>query len=96
MERTLAEFEKLPVAQRKTCIQSFEKFTNMSVGERREFLRDAMRWQAMSEKERKAWRDLVTALPPIPDTSPMPPMPPRTVRSPLTASNNTAPPFPGP
>jgi len=94
MERTLAEFEKLPAAQRKVCIQSFEKFTNMNVAERREFLRDAARWQAMSEKERKAWRNLVTALPPMPDTSPLPPFPPSRAPSPLTASNSPAPAFP--
>jgi hypothetical protein len=95
MEGTLSAFEKLAPEQRKLCIESFEKFTSMRPDERRQFLRDAERWQAMPEKERKAWRNLVTALPPLPDTTPLPPMPRSLPPNPLIASNSNSSVFPG-
>ena len=90
MEGTLKAFEKLAPEQRKVCIESFEKFTSMRPEERREFLRDAARWQAMPEKERKTWRNLVNALPPLPDTTPMPPLPRSQPPNPQIASNATS------
>lgn len=94
MEGTLKAFEKLAPEQRKVCIESFEKFTAMRPEERREFLRDAARWQAMPEKERKTWRNLVNALPPLPDTTPLPPFPRSLPPPPMIASNATSSVFP--
>jgi hypothetical protein len=88
MERTLKAFEKLPAEQRHICIVSFQKFATMPAEEKRQFLRNAARWQAMSPKERSLWRELVTSLPPMPPTDPMlPPMPDPFRPLPKTASN---------
>jgi len=71
MERTLQAFEKLPPQARERCIAGFDKFRALPQSERQHFLRSAERWQAMSAKDRQAWRVIVNrkALPP-------PPMPP--------------------
>jgi hypothetical protein len=71
MEHTLQAFEKLPPQARERCIAGFDKFRALPLSERQQFLRSAERWQAMSAKDRQAWRVIVSrkALPP-------PPMPP--------------------
>ena len=71
MERTLQAFEKLPPQVRERCIAGFDKFRSLPLSERQHFLRSAERWQAMSAKDRQAWRVIVSrkALPP-------PPLPP--------------------
>lgn len=71
MERTLQAFNKLPPQQRERCIAGFNKFRTLSPSEQQHFVRSAERWQAMSKKDRQAWRVIVSrkALPP-------PPMPP--------------------
>ena len=79
MEASLAEFKALSHTQRELVIQSFEKLTNMSQGERAGFFRNTERWNDMNEGERKKWRTLVTQMPPLPPgfgkqaTPPMPP-----------------------
>ena len=69
MDKTLQEFEKLPKDQRAVCIQSFQKFTEMSLPEREMFLINAELWSRMSPDERQAWRDLVNQ---VPDWPPLP------------------------
>ena len=85
MEQTLQAFEKLPSAQRRLCIESFRKFANMTPVERTLFLKNAERWQAMAQGERRAWRDLVTTLPPLPPGFGEPPMPPPPTAPALTS-----------
>jgi hypothetical protein len=88
MESTLKAFEKLPAEQRHICIVSFQKFATMPVQEKRQFLKNAARWQAMSPKERNLWHELVTSLPPMPPGDPMlPPTPDLSPPLPKTASN---------
>lgn len=66
MEGVLGTFKTLPREQRQYCIESFHKFSSMPVAEREQFLDNAARWQSLAPEERKAWRELVTALPPLP------------------------------
>jgi len=70
MEKTVEKFESLPQNLRQKCLDSFTKFATMSPDERNEFLKNAERWEAMTPSERRAWRELVNKLPPLP---PMPP-----------------------
>jgi hypothetical protein len=79
MEASLAQFKALSHTQRELVIQSFEKLTNMSQGERAGFFRNTERWNDMNEGERKKWRTLVTQMPPLPPgfgKQAAPPMPP--------------------
>lgn len=64
--------EKYPPQQRKQFITSFRKVANMTPAEREKFLKNAERWQAMSAEERRAWRELVATLPPLPPGMPLP------------------------
>jgi hypothetical protein len=80
MQKVLDQFEKLPVENRRYCLQAFYRFASLSPVEKELFLKSAERWQAMSPSERQAWRDLVTKLPPLPPgVEPLaaPPLPPR-------------------
>jgi DNA-binding transcriptional MerR regulator len=78
METALRTFNRLPPEQRTQCINSFGKFATMTEGDRRQFLKNAARWDAMTLSERKLWRNMVHKLPPMPPGFPsdMPPMPP--------------------
>ena len=71
MEKTLQDFERLPKAQRDRCIAGFQKFADLPPEERQQFLKNAERWQTMSEKDRVVWRTLVSKF------SSFPPLPPR-------------------
>jgi hypothetical protein len=70
MQETLKSFEKLPPAQRLTCVRNYAKFASLSEAERVKFLKSAESWSKMSPSERQAWRDLVATVPLWP---PMPP-----------------------
>ena len=79
MEASLAQFKALSHTQRELVIQSFEKLTNMSQGERAGFFRNTERWNDMNEGQRKKWRTLVTQMPPLPPgfgKQAAPPLPP--------------------
>lgn len=68
-EKVLDAFEKWPKAQQDQYMAAFRQFASMSDGDRQQFLKNAQRWQKMSETERQAWRDLVKQLaesPPLP------------------------------
>jgi hypothetical protein len=71
MELTLQAFRKLPAQQRDRCIEGFEKFRALSPAEREHFLNNAQRWDAMTQKDRQAWRSLVNR-----KAIPLPPAPP--------------------
>jgi Protein of unknown function (DUF3106). len=79
IERTLRNFRQLTPGERTLCLESFEKFANLSVAERQQFLKNAERWNLMTLDQRKAWCDLVTKLhqPPLPPglEPPAPPNP---------------------
>ncbi|MDB6027728.1 MAG: hypothetical protein JWM68_3951 [Verrucomicrobiales bacterium] len=79
MAKALEKYETLPSAMRQRCIDSFTKFAAMSSDERAEFMKNAERWESMTPNERRAWRDLVNRLPPLP------PMPPSLKVHPTTA-----------
>jgi predicted Fe-S protein YdhL (DUF1289 family) len=63
MEKTLQAFDKMPPSQRAECVNAFAKFASMTAPEQAEFLKNAVRWSAMSPAERQAWRDLVVNVP---------------------------------
>ena len=69
MERVLARFSGLPADRREICVQNFDRLARLPEAERAAFLRNAAKWEAMTQSERDAWRRLVTTVPP-------PPMPP--------------------
>ena len=71
MEMTLAKFEGLPQEMRQKCINSFTKFASMSAEDRAEFLKNAEHWESMTPTERRAWREVVNKLPPLPPPPPM-------------------------
>lgn len=74
MERTLENYAKLSIQQRQQCIDSFAVLARMSPAERNHFLRNAERWQEMTEEERDTWRQIVNIRPPTPPgmDAPMP------------------------
>lgn len=95
MEKTVADFRKLPVAARLTCIRNFPKFAGLSPQERLQFLSNAQEWQKMSPDDRQTWRKLVGKIPRLP---PLPPgfgLPPKPRLAPMPTiavaqeSNNT-------
>jgi len=82
MQGALNRFAALSAAQRKACIESFQKFATMAPEERNQFLKNAASWEAMTPNERDLWRALVQKfpiMPPMPSligTPPYPPLPP--------------------
>ena len=70
MQQALQKFESLAPEMRERCIQSFSKIAAMSAEERSPFLKNAERWGGMSPAERRAWRDVVYRLPPMPPPPP--------------------------
>jgi hypothetical protein len=82
MEQTLQSYADLPPALQRLCVDSFSKFAVMSAADRNQFLQNAAKWEAMTERERELWRTLVNKLPPMPPgfyqskTPPLPPLPP--------------------
>lgn len=87
MERALVRYERLPAPQRAICLRNFQRFASLSLAERREFLRNAERWQTMSAEDRQLWRDLVNRIKPQPPLPPGlrpkgPPLPPGMVPKP--------------
>src|ERR1043166_5565040 len=68
--RVFKTFEILSPDQQRQCMESLRKFTSMTMEERARFLKNAERWQQMSEAERQNWRRLQKQSPPTP---PLPP-----------------------
>ncbi|HRT55697.1 MAG TPA: DUF3106 domain-containing protein [Candidatus Paceibacterota bacterium] len=95
IDKTLRAYGTLGPQERALCLQSFEKFTRLSLEERQKFLKNAERWKLMTPDERQAWRDLVARLsnlPPLPpgfhDPPPLPgPPPPMPGRRTLAVTN---------
>lgn len=76
MQKSLQTFQGLSEDQRENCLKSFQKLTAMSDSDRQLFLANAERWREMSPQERQTWRDLVSALPPLPPEFEPPAFPP--------------------
>jgi len=70
IQNLLQSLRNMPPKQQQQCMDSLRKFTSMTAEERVQFLRNAERWQKMPEEDRKKWRTLVRAVPPLP---PLPP-----------------------
>ncbi len=83
MERCLEIYAKLGQSEQEKCIAGFQKFAELSIEERKVFLKNAEQWQSMAPQERQVFRDLVKQfrrpLPPSPPgfqaTPPPPPVP---------------------
>jgi hypothetical protein len=89
IQRTLDLFARMPLAQRRASVHSFQKFATMSPEDRNQFLRNAARWREMTPQERETWKQLVTKLPPMPPEPEEPaPMPSETVPPPRVAGPN--------
>jgi hypothetical protein len=89
MEQALQSYADLPPARQQECVASFSKFATMSEEDRNQFLQNAAKWEAMTERERQLWRMLVNKLPPMPPMPPglygsnLPPIPPGWVPPPM-------------
>jgi hypothetical protein len=60
--KVVEPIEKWSRPQQEKYLAAFQQFANMPVPERQQFIKNAARWQKMSEAERQAWRDLVKQL----------------------------------
>ncbi len=78
--RLVRALEELPADKRAKSLEAFRRFSALSPAEREKFLRNAARWEAMSETEQQAWRQLRAQFqpPPLPPGLPPPPRPPLT------------------
>lgn len=70
MEQLVRRFGSLDAEQRRRCLDAFQKIAQMTHEERALFFKNAERWQAMSQEDRQAWRNIVRRAPE------MPPLPP--------------------
>lgn len=70
LERLVAELDELPAPEREQCLESLKRFTRLPLPEQERFLRNALRWAAMSPEDRRAWRQLHAKLPPMPPELP--------------------------
>ena len=66
MDLTLKQFSGLAPKEREQCVRNFDQLARLPESGREEFLRNAAKWQAMSQAERDAWRRLVLPEPPLP------------------------------
>lgn len=96
MKAALQAFNRMSPAQRTQCINAFGKFATMAPVEQAQFLQNAARWESMTARERRLWRQLVRKLPPLPPGFPshmalLPPIPPMPT---ARAAHNHLPPLP--
>lgn len=92
MEKTIADFKKLPVAARELCVRNFPKFAELSPQERRQFLYNVQEWETMTADDRQTWRKLVSKVPRMPPLPPglgQPPLPKRAAGLPATTTQAT-------
>ncbi|HOP96412.1 MAG TPA: DUF3106 domain-containing protein [Verrucomicrobiota bacterium] len=78
-EKILEPMDNWPKTLQEQYLAAFRQFAEMSPAERQQFMRNASRWQKMSEAERQAWRDLtrqIASAPPLPPGTSVPPPPP--------------------
>jgi hypothetical protein len=92
MEKTIADFKKLPVAARELCVRNFPKFAELTPQERRQFLYNVQEWETMTADDRQTWRKLVSKVPRMPPLPPglgQPPLPKRAAGLPATTTQET-------
>ncbi|MBM3879582.1 MAG: DUF3106 domain-containing protein [Verrucomicrobia bacterium] len=95
LAQTLSAFASLPPDQRAKCIEAFNRFLDMNEVDQARFLQKAARWDLMTPAERRAWREFVAKVPPLPPgLGPTPPLPP--TPSSLPPLPNSPPPQPHP
>ncbi len=70
LEQLVRRFGSLDAEQRRRCLDAFQKIAQMTHEERAVFFKNAERWQAMSQEDRQAWRNVVRR---APDMPPLPP-----------------------
>lgn len=70
LEQLVAELDGLPASEREQCLESLKRFARLSLPEQERFLRNALRWAAMSPEDRQVWRQVHANLPPIPPEIP--------------------------
>jgi hypothetical protein len=73
-------------------MKSFEKFADLTMEERQQFLKNAQRWELMTPEERQTWRDLVTRISVSPVSSSsffkLPRLPRPSLQTPTVAGTN--------
>lgn len=69
-EAFLAAFARLPKEQRAKCTAALGQFLSLAPAEQDQFLKNAVRWQAMRPADRQAVRAIIQEVPPLP---PLPP-----------------------
>ncbi len=75
----LARLGNLTPTERSEAVDGLKKFKGLSAADQQEFLRSATRWQAMNEKDRRLWREIVARTRPT-ISPPMPPSPDQRTR----------------
>lgn len=70
LEQLVKRFGSLDTEQRRRALEAFQKIVQMTAEERAQFFKNAERWQAMSQQDRQAWRNVVQRAPELP---PIPP-----------------------
>ncbi len=63
---TLQTLQHLPKEQLDRCLKSIGRLAGLNERDRREFMKNAGRWNEMPPEERAAWRNLDDSLPPLP------------------------------
>jgi hypothetical protein len=66
VDQTLLTLQHLPKEQLDRCLKSIGRLADLNDRDRREFIKDAGRWNGMPPQERAAWSNLVNSLPPLP------------------------------
>lgn len=66
VDETLQTLQHLPKEQLDRCLKSIGRLADLNDRDRREFMKDAGRWNEMPPEERAAWSNLVNSLPPLP------------------------------
>jgi hypothetical protein len=66
VDETLQTLQHLPKEQLDRCLKSIGRLAGLNDRDRREFMKNAGRWNEMPPEERAAWRNLDNSLPPLP------------------------------
>jgi hypothetical protein len=61
-EQVVNSIERWPKSRQEAYLAACRQYVEMSPAERRNFMKNAQRWQKMAPAERQAWRDLVQQL----------------------------------
>jgi hypothetical protein len=81
---TLNKLERMPDGERDRVLDGIRKFKSLPPAAQKDFVRAAAKWQAMTDKDRQLWRQLVTTI----HARSGPPMPPPIPRA--TSENRAA------